>query len=600
MRASFPFWSLVGILLLGGFLRFYQIQEIPVGLYPDEAMNGNNALEALAAGNFKVFYPENNGREGLFINIQALSAWLFGNKAWALRVVSAVFGTLTILGVYLAAKELFENYEPVSVVDAPSNSAKTFSFVANSSFLIPASTTIALLSAFFTATSYWHLNFSRVGFRAITLPFFAAFTMYFLLKGLRKGSTLDLVAAGVFMGLGFYGYIAFRFMPFVVAVPILLSLLERRKKIRHSAFGIRHSFCAPCAVALFLFVTFVAALPIGVYFLQSPQDFIGRSGQVSVFASASPIKEFLIANAKTLGMFFMSGDCNWRHNYACAPELNPIAAVFFAVGLLNVLWSFFGRTRNFQFSIFNFQRNPNDQNLNLQMYLGNSDSFIIHHSSFIILLAWLFFMSLPATLTSEGLPHALRAIGMIAPVMILAAAGVYQSWEWMLGWLKKQEELRPLYQAQLKRIASELGVALGLLIFLVAPMTFRTYFNQWAYHEETYDAFSVSFVHIGEYLNRLSRDIKAYVLVNMGNIEVRGIPMPAQTVMFLTNTFQQEDRAQKGIAYVTKVDEIPEGSERMVIIPMNGRDDGTIAALKARFPQFTYNAPSDFLVFQNY
>lgn len=149
---------LLCVLALGAFLRFYHITTIPPGLYPDEAMNGNNALEALHTGNFKTFYPDNNGREGLFINIQAISVWLFGREAWVLRIISAIFGTLTILGVYLAAKELLQKDK------------------------------IALLAAFFTATSYWHLNFSRIGFRAITTPFFLVFGLYFLLRGFRKNS----------------------------------------------------------------------------------------------------------------------------------------------------------------------------------------------------------------------------------------------------------------------------------------------------------------------------------------------------------------------------------------------------------------------------
>jgi len=63
---------LTAILLLAAFFRFWQIGAIPPGLYPDEAMNGNNALEALETGDYKVFYSDNFGREGLFINIQAI------------------------------------------------------------------------------------------------------------------------------------------------------------------------------------------------------------------------------------------------------------------------------------------------------------------------------------------------------------------------------------------------------------------------------------------------------------------------------------------------------------------------------------------------
>ena len=46
---------LCAIILLGAFFRFYAITEIPLGLYPDEAMNGNNALEAITVRDFKIF-----------------------------------------------------------------------------------------------------------------------------------------------------------------------------------------------------------------------------------------------------------------------------------------------------------------------------------------------------------------------------------------------------------------------------------------------------------------------------------------------------------------------------------------------------------------
>ena len=83
MNKKFTTTLLIVIVIIATFLRLYNITQVPPGLYPDEAMNGNNALEALSKlpslSGFKVFYPENNGREGLFINIQAISVGLFGN-----------------------------------------------------------------------------------------------------------------------------------------------------------------------------------------------------------------------------------------------------------------------------------------------------------------------------------------------------------------------------------------------------------------------------------------------------------------------------------------------------------------------------------------
>src|SRR3989338_8732178 len=192
------FLVFVGILLLAIFFRFWHITDIPPGLYPDEAMNGSNALQALESGNFRAYYIDNNGREGLFINLQALAIWFLGNEAWVLRFVSALFGTLAVLGIYFLTKELFWK-----------NSRKE---------------TIALLTSFFLASSYWHLTLSRIGFRTITTPTFSILAFYFLFRGMRRNSMFDFALSGIMLGLGLNGYIAFRFIPFAFAVPILIGL----------------------------------------------------------------------------------------------------------------------------------------------------------------------------------------------------------------------------------------------------------------------------------------------------------------------------------------------------------------------------------------
>ena len=102
------------ILILASFFRFYNLKSAPPGLYPDEAMNGNNALEAIKTGKYKIFYPENNGREGLFINIQAGFLKLFLPNSnlpqpWMLRIPSAIFGVLTVLGLFFLTRELFKD-----------------------------------------------------------------------------------------------------------------------------------------------------------------------------------------------------------------------------------------------------------------------------------------------------------------------------------------------------------------------------------------------------------------------------------------------------------------------------------------------------------
>ena len=379
--------ALATILLLAAFFRFYLITDVPTGLYPDEAVNGNNALEALRTGEFKLFYPENNGREGLFINLQAVAIKFLGPQPWVLRLVSAIFGTLTVLGVYLLTKEFFppKISKPKTLISKQSQNPNDQNLFRDSrlEFRDSHGETIALLSSFFLAVSFWHINFSRIGFRAIMLPCLAAFGMYWLVKALRTGKTSSALASGITTGLGFSTYIGFRFMPFVLGVPILLALAAwwRQKQAEH---------CAPCIIALFLFAALVSGLPLGLYFLEHPADFTGRAGQVSIFSAESPLYELAKSNLLTFGMLFVRGDCNPRHNLGCKPQLFWPVGIFFLVGLAVTLRGLF--------------RKP----LSPAPYT---------------LIAWFSFMTLPATLTREGLPHALRAIGMLPPIMILAAIG---------------------------------------------------------------------------------------------------------------------------------------------------------------------------------
>ena len=157
---------LLAILLAAFIIRISNIENIPYSIFPDEAQNGVDAQEANATGNYKLFYESNNGREGLFINIQAMSIKLLGNTTLGLKLPSIIFGTLTVLGIFLLASELFGTY------------------------------LAGLIGAWLTTFSYWAINFSRIGFRAIMLPFILTFAFYFLFRGLRTKKLSAFLIAG--------------------------------------------------------------------------------------------------------------------------------------------------------------------------------------------------------------------------------------------------------------------------------------------------------------------------------------------------------------------------------------------------------------------
>ncbi len=337
------------ILLLAGFLRLWRITTLPPGLYRDEAMNGTDAVQALETGQFRVFYPANNGREGLYINVAAVFLRLGGVRPWVLRLPAAVFGILTVLSLYLFGTE-------------------------------DGSRSTGLLAAFFLATCFWHVNFSRIALRAIAAPLFLAFALYLLLVAIRHwrdgGAWVSMaVFAGVVYGLGFYTYIAYRATPLLVAG----VLYYRARKAG------RLQLLYASAAAL-------VSAPLAWYFLRHPGTFWGRTSQLSVFGARHPALEVIRNVWRTARMFFTHGDYNWRHNVAWRAELFWPVAILFALGTLLVL---------------------------------------ARRTSSHLALGWLATAAIPVVFSSEGVPHALRSLLMAPAACLLAAIGAEALYRWL-------------------------------------------------------------------------------------------------------------------------------------------------------------------------
>ena len=563
-------WLLLTVLAIAAFFRFYDLAAVPPGLYPDVAINGNDAITALRSSDFKIFYPENNGREGLFINLIALSFWLFGASVWAIKIVPALFGWLTVLGLYFLAKQLFSYLNE--------HHAKT----------------IALLATFFIAISFWHVNFSRLGFRAIMVPFFLVWSFYFLYRGLdcatnnpprlhspsaSFGGQVKAISysvlAGLLFGLGFHTYIAFRIAPLILLVPIIFSLIRFWPKIK-SLWRARASFWHFIKKAyldshgwlwdvFFLFLA-LAVLPLAIYFFQHPQDFMGRTGQVSIFATDNPAKTLLVSVVKSLGMFNVWGDCNWRHNYACQPELFWPIGILFLIGFILSLLKIFRPTS----------------------YRTEGWPALETHW---LLLVWFGTMLLPEIMTNEGLPHSLRSIGTIPPVFIWTGLG---GW-----WLAKKIRLVFTYNgSRLKMVG--LTMVFAVFLFASAANEFVRYFLDWGQREETRAAFTQRLVDEGRYLASLPTQVQKFVLVNEGGVAVPypdGLPMPAQTIIFFNRqTPNLRYFVKDGVTPTAKTQSI-KTKDPLVFLPLKP-DEQIFQNLAELFPAGRLEKINDFEVFK--
>src|SRR3954466_14780060 len=182
------------ILAAAAALRFAALNSIPNGVWLDEALKGIEGIESVRTGHFQIFYPANNGREGLWVAVIGFSESIFGVNQFGLRFASALVGTLTVLFIFLLTRRFYSDR-------------------------------VALLAAWFTATGFWHVLFSRLAFRGILVPLLLTAALYFLLRAEEKfeaaqrgDAWLSAIVGGVLFGLGFHSYISFRVAPLFVLI----------------------------------------------------------------------------------------------------------------------------------------------------------------------------------------------------------------------------------------------------------------------------------------------------------------------------------------------------------------------------------------------
>jgi len=394
-------WPLVAgmilVLLLGAALRLHRLPELPLGLHYDEAANGILAGEIARGLKTPIFIPSYTGKEVLFFYWTALWMRILGPTPLALRLSAALTGVLTIAATAWMVRELL-----------PDRSDRQ---------------RVALLSATFVATSFWHLLLSRYGFRAITQPLMQALTVAALWRGLRNRRIGWIVIGGLFCGLTAYTYLAARAFPIPLTAALMVMLLaDRQNRTAHTG-----------RLALFVSVAALVLAPLAIYWLTHPGSFMTRAEQVAAGSWSAAWEGIL----DCLKMFFIRGDPYIRFNIPLRPLFGPLTAGLALVGLGTLVSG---------------RRIP----------LG----------SCILLIATLPVMILPSALAAgEITPSNLRTVGLLPFIYVLPALGLSTVW----GWVTKKR-LRP-HSRRAVAIRSALFMA---FVSILAASGAAAYFGDWA------------------------------------------------------------------------------------------------------------------------
>ncbi len=291
-------WAIMaGLLVVAGALRLWNLDNVPPGLWFDEAQNGMVGLNLLDPGAIHPTFISN------FTQMGALPFYFFGlvlkvtgTLVWPLRLLPALAGALIAPLLYLLGARLY-------------------------------GWRVGLAAGGLVAVSAWNLTFSRFGIVSLMTVAVDVAVYLCAAQALRTGRLGYYAGAGVLLGLALQTYYAARLVPFVLIALLLHQLVSSRGRIIRTA-GL--------GLLIFALGALLAFLPVGLFALQQPAAFNGRINDVSVFNPAvnggNP-NAFSTSLNQHLLMFNFHGDSNGRHNLPGAPMLDDITAALFFLGL---------------------------------------------------------------------------------------------------------------------------------------------------------------------------------------------------------------------------------------------------------------------------
>jgi 4-amino-4-deoxy-L-arabinose transferase-like glycosyltransferase len=306
-------WTLVVLaaFAFSAFFRFYQLDLVPKEMFSDHAEKLLDVADVLV-GQTSIFFPRNTGREAFQMYLTAAMALIFGTglSFMSLKLGTVFAGLFTLPFIYLMGKEV-------------------------------ANRRVGLWAMVFAGIAYWPNVISRVALRFTLYPFFAAPTLYFMVRGLRRRRRNDFILAGIFLGLGLHGYSPFRLVPLVVLAAVGLYLL-------HKPFqgGRKQTLWA---LLLLVCVSLIFFVPLLRYWLSDPGMFsyraMTRMTGVEQALEEPAIIIFFKNLWKSLIMPFWDNGEIWVHSVTHRPALDVISAALFFIGSLLLIVRYI-RSRN--------------------------------------------------------------------------------------------------------------------------------------------------------------------------------------------------------------------------------------------------------------
>jgi len=416
------------ILLIGFFLRFYQLGEVPAGLTNDEASLGYDTYSLLKTGRdqWNVFLPLNFKELGdyrlpAYIYLSLLPVKVFGLSEFSIRFISAFFGFLSIVFIYFLSKKLFNNEK------------------------------IALASSFLIAISPWSIGLSRVGLEAMLgLSFFVLALLLFFYRQFKSYF--------IYLSVLFFSLTLYTYSGYTLFTPLVIFLL---------LFFYRKYFSENKVRLIILLASFI--------FLIAPL-FVGNKVTAGVRFSQVGI----INNVNSIGVKNILDE----KRGACQKEYPMIVCRTTQNKPIAFLNEFFGNyISHFSFSFLYLSGNPTQYSILPQrgleflmesvfLALGIIWALTKKKKEYLFLLSALLLAPIPDALTGGG--HYSRSSLMLPFLLLFEGAGLFTVF---------------LVVSKIKIKFAKYGIA-ALTLFLISFTVLSFFITYLTYYRDFYSLYS--------------------------------------------------------------------------------------------------------------
>ncbi len=301
VRSFAPLLLLLGILAIGLAFRYVDLADNPREMNSDHAEKLLD-IRDIINGAPHIFFERNTGREpeGFYWTVLLIQVFDLQQNFIALKLGTAFIGWLMLPAIYMLAREVF-------------------------------GTRTALLATLFGAVASWAVLTSRFGLRFPFAPCAVAWTMYFLVRGLRRGERNSMLAAGIWSGIGMQGYTAYRFMGIVAPLIVLFWVAWTW---RHGQRALARASLGSGLLALVMAV--LVMMPLLRYGFDHPDQLFYRAatrvGTTSDTLPQNAVGIFANNVKNVLLMFNYTHDEVWVHNLPDRPAMDDVLGALLVIG----------------------------------------------------------------------------------------------------------------------------------------------------------------------------------------------------------------------------------------------------------------------------